>query len=125
MANLTKGYGSISPELMTIERSDNEILYASINLNIECINGKYEWDEIVLPEYALNEIHKADKDIKYSVLIAHIIKAYYNDHQMSAIVNNYIMDTDDEEHKNEFLEMQRIRKLAKDTAKQIIRYNIF
>jgi hypothetical protein len=44
---------------------------------------------------------------------------------MSAIVNNYIMDTDDEEHKNEFLEMQRIRKLAKDTAKQIIRYNIF
>jgi hypothetical protein len=64
MANLTKGYGSISPELMTIERSDNEILYASINLNIECINGKYEWDEIVLPEYALNEIHKADKDIK-------------------------------------------------------------
>lgn len=125
MATLTRGYGSMSPELMTIERDDDIILYASINLNIENNNGIYEWDAIVLPEHALNEIHKTDKDTKYSVLIAHIVKAYYNDHQMSAIVNNYIMDTEDEDHKAEFLEMQRIRKLAKDTAKQIIRYNIF
>lgn len=125
MANLTRSFGSMAPELMTIERNGDDIVYASINVNVEQINGRYEWDELVLPDFALNEIHKTDKDTKYSVLIAHIIKAYYNDHQMSAIVNNYIMDTDDEEHKAEFMEMQRIRKLAKDTAKTIIKYNIF
>ena len=125
MANLTRSFGSMAPELMTIERNGDDMVYASINVNVEQNNGRYEWDELVLPDFALNEIHNADKDIKYSVLIAHIIKAYYNDHQMSAIVNNYIMDTDDEEHKAEFMEMQRIRKLAKDTAKTIIKYNIF
>lgn len=125
MANLTRGFGSESPEIMTIKKIDDNIIYASININVENINNRYEWDELVLPEFALNDIHKADKDTKYGVLIAHIIKAYYNDHQMSAIVNNYIMDTEDEDHKAEFMEMQRIRKLAKDTAKQIIRYNIF
>lgn len=125
MAELKKSFGAVAPELMTIQQNDDDIIYASINLNITYTNNLYAWDEIILPDFSLNNIHKADKDTKYSVLIAHIIKAYYNDHQMSAIVNNYIMDTEDEDHKAEFMEMQRIRKLAKDTAKQIIRYNIF
>ena len=125
MAVLIKKNGQEKPDLMTITKNENDnnvnITYASINVNIiELTDGTFEWDCLELPGFALNNIHKADNNTKYSVLVAHIIKAYYNDNQMTAIMNNYLLEPEDESYKNEFNKMQKIRKLAKDTAKTIM-----
>ena len=126
MATLVKTAGDKKPEIMTILMDEyGTYTYAAINVNIVETNMGYAWDALVLPEFALNNIHEADSDSKKSVLISHIIKAYYNDNQMSAILNNYLVDMEDEDYKAEFLEMQKIRKIAKDTAKHIVNYNIF
>lgn len=126
MATLVKTAGDKKPEIMTILMDEyGTYTYAAINVNIVETNMGYAWDALVLPEFALNNIHEADSDLKKSVLISHIIKAYYNDNQMSAILNNYLVDMEDEDYKAEFLEMQKIRKIAKDTAKHIVNYNIF
>ena len=126
MAKLTKGTGEKLPSIMTIKQVDTDIVYASININIvQLTDGTYEWDQLELPDFALNNIHNADNETKYSVLIAHIVKAYYNDNQMDAIINNYLLDHEDESFKNDFNKMQKVRILAKNTAKEIITNNIF
>ena len=126
MAKLTKGTSEKLPSIMTIRQVDTDIVYASINLNIvQLTDGTYEWDQLELPDFALNNIHNADDETKYSVLIAHIVKAYYNDNQMTAIINNYLLDPEDESFKNDFNKMQKVRILAKNTAKEIITNDIF
>ena len=126
MAKLTKGIGKESPTVMTITKIGNEITYASINVNIlQLTDGTYEWDQLELPSFALNNIHNADDDTKYSVLIAHIVKAYYNDNQMDAVINNYLLDQENESYKSEFNKMQKVRATAKSTAKEIITNKIF
>ena len=126
MAKLTKGTGEKLPSIMTIRQVDTDIVYASINLNIvQLTDGTYEWDQLELPDFALNNIHNADDDTKYSVLIAHIVKAYYNDNQMMAIINNYLLNPEYEAFKNDFDKMQKVRLLAKATANEIITNKIF
>lgn len=130
MAKLIKKNGQEKPKLMTVRKygtNDNiDITYASINVNIiELTDGTFDWDCLELPKFALNNIYKADNDIKYSVLVSHIIKAYYNDNQMTAIINNYLLEPEYESYKNEFNKMQKVRKLAKDTVKEIITNNLF
>lgn len=126
MAKLTKGIGKEMPNVMTITKIGNEIIYASINVNIlQLTDGTYEWDQLELPTFALNNIHNADDDTKYSVLIAHIVKAYYNDNQMTAIINNYLLDQENDSYKSEFNNMQKIRAIAKSAAKEIVTNKIF
>lgn len=125
MAVLIKTNSQEKPELMTIKKHENDITYASINVNIvELTDNTYEWDCLKLPEFALNNIHKADEKTKYSVLVSHIIKAYYNDNQMTAIMNNYLFDKENESYKNDFNNMQKVRTLAKNTAKEIIKQEL-
>lgn len=128
MATLVKMNSSEMPSIMTIvENSDKSIITdASINVNVvELTDGTYEWDQLVLPKFAVNNIHNADDTTKYNVLISHIIKAYYDDNMMTAVLNNYLLDPNDSAHLKEFNAMQKVRRLAKDTAKKIVEDNIF
>ena len=43
---------------------DNIPVYASINLNIKLEDDKYTWDELVLPDFALENIYTAPPSIK-------------------------------------------------------------
>lgn len=134
MAQLVKMNGYNDPSIMTVEYAleniNNEVyqrlVFAAINLNI-VINedGSYEWDSLVLPDFALENISNAPDDIKRDVLIAHIIKGYYDDNKMTAIQNNYLLDPEDTESKAEFLKMQNVRKVAKDAAKYIVANRLF
>jgi hypothetical protein len=126
MAKLIKSTGEVLPDIMTIKKHENNLTYASININIvQNTDGTYDWDCLELPKFAINNIHNANNEIKYGVLTAHIIKAYYNDNQMDAIINNYLLDPENENYKADFNNMQKIRILAKNTAKEIINSNIF
>jgi hypothetical protein len=128
MATLVKVTDTKEPELMTVVMSKNDaydVLYAAININVvRLTDGSYEWDSLVLPDFALDNIYRADLETKRAVLIAHIIKAYYDDNKMTAILNNYLADPTDE-HKQEFEDLQKLRRLAKETVTKIIKNKLF
>jgi hypothetical protein len=125
MAKLIKASGSEMPNIVTVQFVDKIPVYASINLNIKLEDDKYTWDELVLPDFALENIYTAPPSIKTNVLISHIIKGYYDDNKMTAVINNYLIDMEDPEYKSEFLAMQNVRKVAKDTAKYIVSNGLF
>jgi hypothetical protein len=133
MATLIKQQSTVKPTIMTTaghedqnNRSKYIYTFASINLNVKQLDDNtYVYDSLVLPDFALNNIHNADDNTKYGVLVAHIIKAYYDDNAAMAIIGNYLLNSSDEKYKTEFDEYQKIRKLAKETAKHIIQNNIF
>jgi hypothetical protein len=126
MATLVKKTSATEPDVITVQTYNGEYIYVAININVRKKTDElYEYDAIVLPEFALNNIHKADYNTKYSVLVSHIIKAYYNDNQAMAIMANYLSDMQNEQYAAEFIEYQRIRKVAKTTAKEITQRNLF
>lgn len=128
MATLVKMTDTKEPQLMTVVMSDSDVydvLYAAININVvRLTDGSYEWDSLVLPDFALDNIYRADLETKRAVLIAHIVKAYYDDNKMTAILNNYLADPTDE-HKKEFEDLQKLRRLAKETVTKIIKNKLF
>ena len=126
MAKLIKSQGLEEPNVVTVVyNSDKSVSYASININIEKISTGYVWDELVLPEFALDNIQNATYEVKQNVLISHIIKAYYDDNKMAAVINNYLADQEDPDYKSEFLCMQNVRKVAKQVAKHIVSNGLF
>lgn len=126
MARLIKAHGDNEPSIMTVQfNEDNIPVYAAINLNITKTDNGFVWDELVLPDFALENIHNAPYEIKQNVLISHIIKAYYDDNHMFAIQNNYLAEPEDPDYRSEFLAMQNIRKIAKHTAKHIVINGLF
>lgn len=127
MAKLVKMTGTEKPELMTIKWfSEGNPSYAAINNNItELEDGTYSWDSLELPDFAIKNIHNADHDMKYKVLLIHILRAYYDDNDATAILSNYITEPLNEKYKNEFEQLQSCRTIAKQLAKTIIKENIF
>ena len=125
MAKLVKAHGNNQPNIINVKFYNEIPVYAAINLNIIKNEYGFSWDELILPEFALENIYTATNEIKKNVLISHIIKAYYNDNEMTAIINNYLVDSENPEYKAEFLAMQNIRKIAKETAKYIVSNGLF
>lgn len=126
MATLVKCKDTNKPDVLTVEKnSKDEFAFVSINVNINKVGNEYVWDSLVLPDFALNNIHNADLNTKYGVLVAHIVKAYYDDNRTTAILSNYLLDMNNTEYKSEFDELQQVRRMAKDTAKHIIQLNTF
>jgi hypothetical protein len=126
MAKLVKKTGE-KPEIMTITwLNENIPTYVSINNNIsENADGTYSWDALELPEHTLVNIHNAEKELKYKILIIHILRAYYDDNDATAILSNYLSDPENEKYKNEFIQLQACRSLSKKLAKTIIEENIY
>ena len=126
MATLVKMTGEKKPGKMTIEMNNDIPVFAAINTNIEPNgNGTYSWDSLVLPDFALSNIYNADNATKYKVLVAHIVKAYYSDSDVTAIFANYLADTDNAKYKAEFDELQVCRKMAKTLANNIVSTGMF
>lgn len=77
----------------------------------------------------LTEIHIKENDfvhvlklekVDYETLVSSLIGIKYNSDKMQAIINNYLLDTDDELVLQEFNDMQGYRKHCKLIAKQIL-----
>ena len=60
----------------------------------------------------------------YGVIVDRLIKEHYPNGQMEAILNNYLLDSSDEQSKAKFNEMQEYRNYAKELAKQAMQYVI-
>lgn len=102
------------PEFYTFTRHLGLKVY-SINFNIEQLRENnevyYRYRTVTLPpgEYSRD------------IVISSIIRQKYSDDKMQAIVNNYLLDPEDEENKQEFTEMQNYRKFAKNIADEFIK----
>ena len=127
MAKLVKMNGAEKPDIMTIKWvSENIPTYAAINTNIEeNEDGSYSWDALVLPEHVVNNIHIAEVNLKYKILVIHIIRSYYDDNDATAILSNYLSEPTKEKYKVEFEKLQTCRTMAKTLATNIIENNIF
>lgn len=76
----------------------------------ECSPGIFTWRELDMRLTSFN----------YGGLVAELVGINYSDSEMTAIINNYLLDPDDEEAKREFTEMQEWRKKSKEIAHRIL-----
>ena len=112
--------------LQKIWLNENIPTYVAINNNIsENEDGTYSWDALELPEHTLVNIHNADIEMKRKVLIIHILRAYYDDNDATAILSNYLNEPENEKYKSEFEQLQKCRSIAKKMVKTIIEENIY
>lgn len=56
----------------------------------------------------------------YSDIVNLLIEEEYPSDRMQAIINNHLFDGNDEEHENEYVEMQRYRAWAKRHARNFL-----
>lgn len=87
---------------------------------ISMVRIPYDITEISPGVYSWREISVKYVNFNYGGLVNALIELYYNQSEMTAVVNNYLLDQDDENAKSEFAEMQKCRKQAKDFAKWIL-----
>jgi hypothetical protein len=111
--DLTYYYSDVLPQIATYYRHLGQRVY-TINFNVQEIEdnelGKYRYNSVTLP------VGKYDRD----TIINTIIRYKYREDEMEATINNYLLDSEDEETVNSFKEMQEWRRLAKDTAKEVL-----
>lgn len=60
--------------------------------------------------------------LDYDSIVNAIIAKEYPSDKMQAIINNYLLDTSNEDTTKEFNDMQAFRKKAKDWAKDLLNY---
>lgn len=88
------------------------------NIFKSIVDGKF-LTEIHIKENDFVHVLKLER-VNYETLVSNLITIKYNTDKMQAIINNYLLDTDDELILQEFIEMQDYRKRCKLIAKQIL-----
>lgn len=69
--------------------------------------------------FSYREVFLSKSQYNYDTLVDAIISSEYSDSQMTAIINNFLLDSSNRE---EFDEMQKFRAFAKSTAKEILTF---
>lgn len=83
----------------------------------------YDIVEISPNIYEWRELDMKGSNFNYGGLVSELVGINYSDSEMTAIINNYLLDPDDEESKREFSEMQECRKKSKEIARRILNDN--
>ena len=82
---------------------------------VEVSPGIFSWRELSIRYFDLN----------YGGIVSALIGLKYSPSEMTAIINNYLLDAEDTDANAEFTEMQDYRKYVKTVAKQILADNKF
>lgn len=114
--DLTYNYSDIVPQFVTCERDLGRNVY-TINFDVEKLKKseaveerKYKYLSVTLPAGMYDR----------NTVISTIICNRYSNDEMQAIINNYLLDSSDEEAVAEFDEMQHYRKHAKEIADKFL-----
>lgn len=83
----------------------------------------YEIEEVSPGIYSWRELDIRRMYFNYSGLVSELVGVNYSDSEMTAIINNYLLDPEDEDVKREFVEMQECRKKSKEIARRILSEN--
>lgn len=65
-------------------------------------------------------IRNGSEEKLYEQLVTGLIRTKYSQHQVEAIINNYLDEPTNEKYLNEFTELQTFRKQCKAQAKTLI-----
>lgn len=84
----------------------------TIAFDVQDEDGQLSWSEATFDKLGAPD---------YAHLVAAIVKGRYSDDNMTAIVNNHLLDDGDEEHAQEWEAMQNWRKEAKALAKEFLK----
>lgn len=104
--------------------SKPELEYFKSSYNINMVRIPYEITKLSEGVYSWKEIIVKYSNFNYGGIVSAIINMVYSNDKMTAIINNYLLDANEESTK-EFNEMQEFRSYAKSTAKIITdMYNI-
>lgn len=89
----------------------------------DMVKVPYDITEISPGLYSWRVVSVKPSNYNYDGVVSALISFKYSPSKMTATINNYLLDPEDEKHKQEFLEMQEYRKIAKATAKTIFADN--
>ena len=114
--NMNYQYSDVEPQFIVCNSNHGRNEY-TINFDVVELNKrersegrKYSYLTVTLPagNYSRN------------IVISKIIESRYSSDEMTAVINNYLLDDGDEESLSEFKEMQAWRKHAKEIADKFI-----
>lgn len=108
------------PSLVTNEGSKVLICFDVEEVEVvqNTMNGDSE-EEVRLPMFAAYAV-RVEHPVTRSRVVDAIVTSAYPADVMQAIVNNHLLDDGDAEHEAEFSAMQEWRKLAKQTADDVL-----
>ena len=85
---------------------------ATFSISEKQDNGTYKYQTYTLKPAILD----------YDSIVNAIISEEYPNDKMQAIINNYLLDSSNDDTTKEFNDMQAFRKKAKDWAKDLLEY---
>jgi hypothetical protein len=88
--------------------------YKSINFDIKEVEEGFEWESVEMPQTKWN----------YSGVVDALVQHKYPIDKMQAVINNYLLDSEDAYAIDEFNKMQTWRKEAKEIAKEALLYEL-
>lgn len=86
----------------------------------ERVRIPYDIEENSPGIYSWRELDMKLANFNYGGLVSELVGIRYSDSEMTAVINNYLLDPEDEDAKREFAEMQQCRKEAKEIAHRIL-----
>lgn len=104
----------------TLMGSKPNIEYYKMAGGQERVKVPYDIFEVSPGIFSWRELDMRATNFNYGGLVAEIVGISYSDSEMTAVINNYLLDPEDEDAKREFIEMQECRKKAKEIARQIL-----
>ena len=88
--------------------------YKTINFDIKEVDNGFEWESV--------EMLQTKWD--YSGVVDALVQYKYPIDKMQAVINNYLLDSEDAYAIEEFNKMQAWRKEAKEIAKEALTYGV-
>lgn len=92
-------------------------------MGVDMVRVPYDLREISPGIYSWREISVKYNNFNYGGLVSALIGLHYTQSEMTAVINNYLLDPEDEATKAEFIAMQECRKEAKEIANRILNDN--
>lgn len=86
----------------------------NVNVDVEYINGNYQWEQVNIPNGKFD----------YGGIVDTLISYKYPIDKMQAVINNYLLGPEDAYAIDEFNKMQAWRKEAKEIAKEALLYEL-
>lgn len=110
--NINYQYSDIVPQFVVCNRNLGRNEY-TINFDVEELGKR---DRTSDKKYRFQSISLPPGKFDRNTVISKLVCSHYTNDEMTAVINNYLLDDGDEESIAEFKEMQAWRKHSKEIA---------
>lgn len=114
--NINYQYSDVEPQFIVCGRSLGRNVY-TINYDVTELGEK---ERLEGRRYSYLTVTLPAGDDRRDTVISTIIESRYSSDEMTAVINNYLLDDGDEDSLAEFKEMQTWRRHAKEIADKFV-----